>query len=104
MSTVELLSSCQSVLLLVSRTRPERASPTRPTLHACDLRKRLSGRADSGLSVNGLNPLLVSSTPLPVELVRTILTRTVALVVGAGVVPTGSGLTASGVSRAPRMI
>jgi hypothetical protein len=38
------------------------SSPTRPTVQVCDLRKRLSRGADSGLWVNGLNPLLVSST------------------------------------------
>jgi hypothetical protein len=38
------------------------SSPTRPTVQVCDLRKRLIKGADSGLWVNGLNPLLATST------------------------------------------
>ena len=50
------------------------SSPTRPTMHPCDLRKRLIWGADSGRWSTGLNPLLVSSTPLPSALVEVALT------------------------------
>jgi hypothetical protein len=53
-------------------------------VQASDLRKRLIGHADSGLWVNGVNPLPVSSTALPPAAVRTVLTCTDVLARGRG--------------------
>jgi len=50
------------------------SSPTRPTVDSCDLRKRLIWGANSGRWSTGLNPVLVSSTPLPSPLVEVTLT------------------------------